>query len=67
VHADVDDVSRLDLGEGVFEGQAGIEPAGAQERTPLVVENRNWQPRAVGAGEGRAAPDAALPLPSSSE
>jgi len=45
----------------------GIEPAGAQERTPPAVENRNWQPRAVGAGEGGAAPDAALPLPSSSE
>ena len=33
----------------------GIEPAGAQERTPLVVEIRNWQPRAVGAAEDDAA------------
>ncbi len=45
----------------------GIEAAGAQERTPLVVESRNWRPRMVSAGEGGAAPDAALPLPSSSE
>jgi hypothetical protein len=33
----------------------GIEPAGAQERTPMVVESRNWQPRAVGAGAAEAA------------
>lgn len=33
----------------------GIEPAGAQERTPLVVESRNWQLRMVGAGEDDAA------------
>jgi very-short-patch-repair endonuclease len=33
----------------------GIEPAGAQERTPLVVESRNWQPRMVGAAEDEAA------------
>ena len=33
----------------------GIEPAGAQERTPLVVESRNWQPRTVGAAEDDAA------------
>jgi hypothetical protein len=45
----------------------GIEPAGAQERTPLVVESRNWQPRMVGATDGVAARDAAFPLPSSSE
>jgi hypothetical protein len=45
----------------------GIEPAGAQERTPLVVESRNWRLRAVGAGEGGAARDALFPLPSSSE
>jgi hypothetical protein len=45
----------------------GIEPAGAQERTPLVVESRSWQPRAAAAGEGGAARDAAFPLASSSE
>jgi hypothetical protein len=33
----------------------GIEPAGAQERTPMVVESRNWQPRAVGPGAAEAA------------
>ena len=33
----------------------GIEPAGAQERTPLVVESRNWQPRMGAAAEDDAA------------